>query len=1497
MAHDVFISYSSKDQTIAETVCTVLEKQGISCWMSSREIIPGFPDWAAAITQAIQAARVFVLIHSSNSGSSDQVMNEIHNADANNLTIIAFKIDQTPYSPGLEYFLQRRQWLDASTPGLEAHAEKLAKTIPILLAGDVNLASRILRTTPLTAEPPAEGDCPYKGLNFFDESDAAIFFGRELLVAKLVGHLRENYFLAVVVGASGSGKSSVVRAGMIPSIRAGKPLADKTKAPAGSSKWPIYVITPGIHPLDSLALTLTRKSESITAADTLVQDLKQTSRALHLYIKKNASDANTGSLLVVDQFEELFTLCQDPEERKAFIDNLMTASSPEAGGALRVVITLRADFYSHCADYANLREAISQHQEYIGPMSQEELRRAIEEPARQGKWLLESGLVDLLLRDIGEEPGALPLLSHALLETWHRREGRWMTVRGYVESGGVKGAIARTAESVFTTLSEQEQKLSRHIFLSLTELGEGTQDTRRRVLLDDLLSGREDRSMLQDLVKKLADCRLVTTTETTVEVAHEALIREWPRLREWLNEDRATLRIVRRLSSAAQEWQQMGRDNGLLYRGARLAEALELDQESKSNLNELENTFMAASILLSQREAREREEQQRKELETAKQLAETEKRSAVRLRSRNRVISIIGVIALLGAVSATVFGFYANTQKKEAIKQSEIAISNKLAAQSLNTPFDLSVLLSEEALRLNDSPDSRGALLTALSENSPIQHYLRAHEDAVYSVAFSPDGSMLATGSWDDTIVLWDPVTYQQIGETLIGHTDDIYGIAFSPDGKTLASASEDTTVRLWDVATQTQIGDPLTGHTDRVTCVAFSPNGKLVASGDWDGNVIIWNTRTRQKVGDTILFDEKTVLSVAFSPDGQTLAVGYGEGSISLWDVVTHEQIGDTLTAHKDSVFTVQFSPDGEILASGDRLGTIVLWDTESLTPIGSPMKGHKNCVNSLKFSPDGSMLASGSWDNTILLWDVESRAQIGDPFLGHKNCVLSIDFSPDGNLLASGSLDNTAILWNINPEPQLGDKLNEFTSIERIDLSPDGKTMLVSQDQEFSIVDLAKREQIGEPFDISQNIIKTFFSADGQSAISIGVDSIQTWDLTARQMTAQIPINLYGMAFDVSIDGKKAALGDIDGTITLYDLSDPEKAGVQLSYHKKMIADLAFNEDGTILASAADDGAVILWDTQTGEIIKPVIYGFQAPNSLAFSPDGKLLAVGASDNTISLWDTTTHDSVGNRLVGHTVIVSELAFSPDSRYLVSGSEAGDVILWDILAHQQVGSPLTGSSNEIMDIEFSPDGKTLISNAYNEKVIIWDLRTESWQDKACRIANRNLTYTEWQQYLSGESYHLTCPDLATDIYLIYQMVANAEEALAADDPSTAKFIYLDMIDRAQKTDDYILENTVCWKANLDGFEKLVTPVCLSAYENAKNQGFEYLGMIQDSLGVNYALIGETEKSIENFQAFVDMTKEKGLYDTWGTKRESWISDLSAGRNPFDAETLQALRDE
>jgi hypothetical protein len=324
-----------------------------------------------------------------------------------------------------------------------------------------------LRTRFTGAEAPTPGEPPFKGLQYFEETDSDLFFGRELLTAKLVNRLRETQFLSVVIGASGSGKSSLVRAGLIPALKKGVVLPDGTKPPEGSADWQVHVITPAVHPLQTLATELTRRTESVTAAATLIDDLMQDPRSLGLFLERQHPKGHT--LLVLDQFEELFTLCRDEFEREAFIDNLLTALH-QSEGHLTLILTLRADFYAHLAQYPELREAVAKQQEYIGPMTTEELRRAIEEPAKREHWTFEPGLVDLILRDVGDEPGALPLLSHALLETWKRRAGHTLTLKGYADAGGVRGAIAHTAESVYQNLSSEVQAIARNIFLRLTEL-------------------------------------------------------------------------------------------------------------------------------------------------------------------------------------------------------------------------------------------------------------------------------------------------------------------------------------------------------------------------------------------------------------------------------------------------------------------------------------------------------------------------------------------------------------------------------------------------------------------------------------------------------------------------------------------------------------------------------------------------------------------------------------------------------------------------------------------------------------------------------------------------------------------------------------------------------------------------------------------------------------------------------------------------------------------
>ncbi len=469
-------------------------------------------------------------------------------------------------------------------------------------------------------QSPAPGDPPYKGLESFTEADAEHFLGRERLTARLASRLREERFLAIV-GASGSGKSSVVRAGLIPALRAGKPLADGGLPPAGSAQWAIRVLTPTAHPLDALAVALTAAATADTAASdaaALSARLAADPTALATAARDLlAKEGRPHLLLAIDQFEEAFSLARDAAERRALFDNLVAAVDPTANHPITIIVVLRADFYARFAEHDGLRELIARRQEYIGAMSREELFRAIVAPAARGDWKLQEGLVELMLDDAGDEPGALPLLSHALLATWERRRGRTMTLSAYKESGGVRGAIAKTAESVFQQrLTPAQRPIARAIFVRLTELGDSadadTPDTRRRASFSELITRATDPQMLDAVLNILVDARLVITdvvppTNTQiVEVAHEALIREWPTLRAWLDQDREGLIRQRQLTLDVSDWLKLGRDPGALYRGARLARTLEWTAAAPDALSVDEAEFLDASRAAAAREARAR---------------------------------------------------------------------------------------------------------------------------------------------------------------------------------------------------------------------------------------------------------------------------------------------------------------------------------------------------------------------------------------------------------------------------------------------------------------------------------------------------------------------------------------------------------------------------------------------------------------------------------------------------------------------------------------------------------------------------------------------------------------------------------------------------------------------------------------------------------------------------------------------------------------------------
>jgi WD40 repeat protein len=1194
---------------------------------------------------------------------------------------------------------------------------------PDVVARLLELATNIRRE-----DAPGPGLCPYKGLSFFDELDADLFVGREALTARLVERVLslsakingdQTRFLAIV-GASGSGKSSLVRAGLVPAIRWN----------SVSANWPIYILTPTAQPLESLANCLTQDSGSIRATATLLDDMAQDPRSAYLFSKKRLLEPAHAAymLLVVDQFEELFALCRSEEERTAFIDNLLTTACTRDGPGI-VVITLRADFYAACSGYPQLREALAQSQEYIGAMSSDELRRAIEEPARRGRWEIEPGLVDLLLRDVSDEPGALPLLSHALMETWKRRRGRELTMSGYASSGGVRGAISETAEAVFSDqFDHQQQTIARRIFLRLTELGDetATGDTRRRASFTELILKPEEADATHSVLNALADARLITTSEESAEVAHEALIREWPTLRSWLEENRESLRLHRHISETAQEWQIANHEPGGLYRGARLAQAKEWAAAHAEDMNDLERTFLNASIAFVEEEAAEREAQRSRQLDAVKKVAEVEKKRVFYLGGAFTLVLAMVIVALF-------FGIQARQAATTAQQQERVAFSRELAAaaiSSLEQDPERSILLSLFALRTEYTREGENALHQAV-QTSRVRLTLPGLTGGARSVEYSPDGKMIITTSNAGDVTVWDSA----LGMKLFRLPGNIARI--SQDGSQLVTGSEDGTVAIWDFATRSRL-HTLKGHTDRINEVNFSPDGKLVVSSSDDETFIVWNTETGQKE-----FSESVMIAypdlwfphnVSFSPDGSLLIsidITETESRMKFWDVEDHWTLRNQQWSSDLSIF----SRDGKWLvmhgATNNDFVEIMLWDLtgkdvaalnfRSISPIVFAST-HNSFITGFAFSPDGTMMASVSQDSRINVWRISNQgAELLMILSGHMKDLRDAAFSPDNTRLATTSWDGTVKVWDITPTGASEGFVifGHNDDISRLEISKDGRYLATAGKDGAAIIwetntgkKLLSIENHGSPvFDVA-------FNPNGTLLATAGYDNtakIWSIDLTPGAMKADLlqtlgghdsgPIigsNFPGLTAVVfSPDGKKVATGGVDDMAKVWDLqTGKELFSVQAHPEGKGVCALAFSTDGKWLATASDGlGAVAkIWDvssekevtTFTGHIQTDFIWG------LAFDPESKQVATGSGIGSLKIWDPNTGEELWD-LVGHNTIVSGVNYRPDGKYLASTGPDGTIRIWDPATGEQI-QQYNSPKGPLFDVAFTQDGKNIIAS-------------------------------------------------------------------------------------------------------------------------------------------------------------------------------------------------------
>jgi WD40 repeat protein/class 3 adenylate cyclase len=1171
---------------------------------------------------------------------------------------------------------------------------------------------------------------PYKGLRPFEEGDAADFFGREELTRQLVERLDETRFLAVI-GPSGSGKSSVVRAGLIPRLRNG--------GLPGSESWPIVEMLPGPHPLEELEAALLRVAVNPPAS--LMEQLGGDSRGLIRAVKRVLPADRSELVLLIDQFEEVFTLVEDEGVRTHFLESLEAAvTDPQA--RLRVVITLRADFYDRPLLYRGFAELLRSRVEVVVPLSPEELERTISEPARRVDVRLEQGLVAHMLSDVSDEPGGLPLLEYALTELFDRREGDVLTVEGYRAIGGVSGALGRRAEELHADLDETGREAARQLVLRLVSLGEGTEDTRRPVPRSEIASLEVDQQAMAAVLDAFGASRLLSfdrdsrSGAPTVEVAHEALLTAWGRLRGWIDEAREDVRTERRLAIAAAEWDEAGRDPSFLATGSRLEHFQAWRQSGRISTTPEERDFLDASLTERDRHLAEAEAREARE-------RELERRSIRRLRA---LVSVLAVMAIVAGVLAVL----AFDQRARAEREERIATARELAAASaanLEADPERSILLALEAVRRTRSVD--GSVLPeveqALHDAVQASRIVMTVPGVGGDVDWSADGLFVTEGPEETGLVdIRDAETGERV-RAFTGHKVDINSVAFSADGAMLATTGDDGRLRVWDPRTGRRLDD-FHGKSDFVVGAAFSPDGSLVAAG-WlqEGLVRVWDVRTGRLV--RAIRAPAGPFAVSFSPDGRRLAIGgVDEPVAGVFDVRSgHREL--SLEGHEMGINDIDWSPDGRWIATTSNDSTGRIWDAATGRS-RSVLFGPAGALNHADWSPDSGRLVIGYGDGSARLWEISegrAREEFALSSQVNRSGVWGVAFSPDGGRVMTGSLDIGATqIWDVADTgdaewanvPALEEGLNNVAFM------PDGRLVAPSRDGSLAVWNsnyskATRTLRPEKPFDPFFDDIEV--SSDGQLIAAAFGGRVTVWNAATGDEAFAVPEGSRIGELSWSPDGRLLALARFDDHLAqIVDRSGTEVARLHAEPGFGIFG-VQFSPDGRLLATmATEDGRpnpttehVSLWDWQRGTVRRTIK---TSVGDVAFDPNGGRLAL-TTQSSGEIWNTETGERV-RTLTGGTAFLSDLAYSPDGAQIAAVGVDSTVRVWDAGTGVQ-RLVLGGHGNTLVGVAFSPDGSRLASAGFEPTVRVWALDLDDLIDIAEREVTRDLTEEECRQYLHG----------------------------------------------------------------------------------------------------------------------------------------------------------------
>jgi WD40 repeat protein/serine/threonine protein kinase len=1256
----------------------------------------------------------------------------------------------------------------------QATAKTATERYPDILsfAAALRIAAEVSNTHQPTIETDAAADFvnPYKGLHSFQESDGAAFFGRDALIQQLLAHLTHAQFLAVV-GPSGSGKSSVVKAGLIPALREG--------TIAGSEAWYIVEMMPGTHPLEELEAALLRIAVNPPAS--LLTQLQEDNRGLTRAVKR-ILPANGQLLLLIDQFEELFTLTDTENFNfstgKHLLDSLVAAVR-DTHSQIRVVITLRADFYDRPLLDHNFSQLMRDHTELVMPLDTAELSQAIRQPAAQAGVLFETGLVTQIVADVRDQPGALPLLQYALTELFAHRQGRQLTQAAYEAIGGTTGAISQRADDIYRQMDDAEKASSKQLFLRMVTLGEGTEDTRRRVPLAEIESLPFEQAQLADLLAEYGRYRLLAfdrdpiTRSPTVEVAHEALLREWTRLRKWLVEGRDDIRQQRRLSILANEWQEADRADGYLLREARLDQFVNWAEATELSLIDVEQAYIKAGLGARQARQAEEDARQRREFEIIQNLAESERQradeqtqSAARLRKRAYYLVAVLVVLMVVALTAVTLANNNATladenlakadalATQEAITQENLQISEqlRLAAEANsvlggNNTGDLAALLALRSLQDGYSTQADEALLAALQRGVGQQSYT-GHSNLVKNIQFSADGRfLLSGGAWEAAVRLWDV----------------------------------NSGVEIW----RYQFPDYSDPSLYALTHAAFSVDEQTVWIGTRQS--LLQLNRESGIVIQTFLVDHD-ISNMAISPDENWfVATGYA-GVVTVVDMISGEVMGRQRTSSGQIPAVAIFKKEDEIIFGGED-GVIRLWNLSEGTPI-QRFEGHEATVVGLDTSPDGRQFLSISLDGTAKLWDIESSTalysiEIGAYLetIGITNAPpLGIQFSPDGETFVHTTSDTIVQLR----QTKTGQLLRSWEGVgfENVVFSADGAQIAASTgNQIYTWFTQSTSEPLilnGHTGDITDVSV----SPNNQMILSGSVDkSARLWQIE-NGLSVQEFRYLNSLIVDVEYaeDGDHIWLLDWNSRITKWDVATHRRVeefkgipainavnppvyrlspygnyfifpvlhnwGVVMETASNQaqqafdqptqslgayLPQSAISADGTLLVTGFAEKAQ-LWDVSSGEQIGELT-DLTIPlthERFVISPDNQYVLSGSLDGIARLWDVDSLAEV-QRFTMPDGGVTAVAYAEDGSLIATGGDDNKVRLWDVTTGEQI-RVLVGHTETISALDFAPDGSFIVSGSLDNTIRVWQVDINYAINLACQQLLRDFTPAERAQY-------------------------------------------------------------------------------------------------------------------------------------------------------------------